>query len=256
MTNTFKFTPEGLPRMITRAKNQTLDITWFQNEAAIIAPVTGGTLTLKQGSTILLDSVPVTTFGGPIFSATYDLLATTIPDTLGFSDTMLEIWTLTTAAESITARRAGHLVRSELHPMITDSDLSARHARIVDIRPPTIPNFSNYINLAWQILNRDLLKRGRRPELILDSFSLVDMHIFKSLELIFRDAITFVGDGRYNDLADMYSSQYLAEWDSVQFSYDRNENDALEDDEREAASPSIWLGEPPPRGSWGGKTWE
>ncbi len=248
----FKYSgPEGLPRMIKRGENQTLDITWFNDNAAIVVPVTSATLTLKQGSRVLLDNVAATTVGGPVYSATFDLQATTTAD-LTFSDTMLEIWTLNTATDTITARRSGHLVRSVLYPMITDSDLVARHARIADIRPPTMPNFSTYIDTAWSILNRDLLKKGRRPELVLDSYALVDMHTFKALELIFRDAITFVGDGRYHDLADMYATKYVEEWQQVQFRYDRNEDDAIEDGEREAASPSIWLGEPPPR--WG-RSW-
>ena len=238
--------------MIKRGDNQTLDITWFQNSAAIIVPVTSATLTLKQGSTVLLDNVPATSIAGPIFSATYDLLATTVPDTLSFSSTMLEIWTLSDGTDTVTVRNAGHLVRTILYPMVTDSDLASRHQRIQDIRPPTIPSFSSYINLAWEIINRDLIKKGRRPELILDSYALFDMHVFKTLELIFRDAITFIGDGRYDDLADKYMYSYKEEWETTLFIYDRDENDAISVGETEAASPSIWLGEPPPRGSsWG-----
>jgi hypothetical protein len=257
MGTSFKFSaPEGLPRMIKRGDDQTLDVTWFENNAAIVGTVTAATLTLKQGTTVLLDNVAATTFGGPTHSATFDLLAATT-SALSFSDTMMEIWTLTAGTTTVTARRSGHLVRSILYPMVTDSDLIARHARLADIRPPTLPDFSSYINLAWEILNRDLLKKGRRPELILDSYALFDMHVFKSLEMVFRDAITFVGDGRYHDLADMYADKYIQEWDNVQFRYDRNQDDALEDNEREAASPSIWLGEPPP--AWGrvrGEPWE
>lgn len=246
MGTAFKFSgPEGLPRMIKRGENQTLDVTWFENNTAVLGTVTGATLTLKQGSTVLLDNVAATSFGGPTYSATYDLLAATTTG-LMFTDTMLEIWTLTTASGSVTARRSGHLVRTVLYPMVTDADLIARHARIEDIRPPTLTNFSSYIDLAWEMINRDLLKKGRRPELVLDSYALIDMHVYKTLELIFRDATTFVGAGRYEDLADRYFEAYRDEWENVQFRYDRNENDALEDGEREAASPSIWLGEPPP----------
>lgn len=255
-TTSFRFSPPtGLPRMILRGQDQTLDISWFV-ENSLITTITGATLTLKQGSRVLLDAVPATTLGAGGVSATYDLTAAQVPDTLSFSDTMLEIWTLTgtvfgTPAE-VTTRRSGHLVRTILYPLINDADLISRHRRIEDIRPPGITNFAQYRDLAWEVLNRDLIKKGRRPELILDSYSLVDMHVYKSLELIFRDAITFVGDGRYNDLADMYNDAYREEFENVQFRYDRNENEAIEDDEREAASPSIWLSEP----GLGGVRWE
>ncbi len=246
MGTAFKFSgPEGLPRMIQRAADTTLDVTWFEDGAALVAPVVSATFTLKQGTRVLVDNVAATTVGGPIYSATYDLNGTVTQD-LNFSDTMLEVWTLTSlAGVTVTARRSGHLVRTILYPMVTDSDLIARHARINDIKPPTVPNFSPYIDLAWEMINRDLLKKGRRPELVLDSYALIDMHVYKSLELIFRDATTFVGDGRYSDLAERYAGAYFDEWENVQFRYDRNENDALEDGEREAAAPSIWLGEPP-----------
>ena len=160
---------------------------------------------------------------------------------------MLEIWTLTNAVgDVVTARRAGHLVRNILYPMVTDSDLIARHARIEDIRPPTLPDFSTYIQTAWEMLNRDLIKRGRRPELVLDSYALIDMHIFKTLELVFKDATTYVGDGRYHELMTFYAASYREEWDIVQFHYDRGQDGAIDDAQREAVAPSIWLGEPPP----------
>jgi len=250
-TTSFRFSPpSGLPRMIIRDQDQVLDISWIV-ENSLITTVTSATLTLKQGTTVLLDEVPASTLGGST-SATYNLLAADVPNTLSFSDTMLEIWTLSGTVFGtpaiVIARRSGHLVRTLLYPLISDADLISRHRRIEDIRPPSIPNFAGYRDLAWEILNRDLLKKGRRPELVLDSYALVDLHVFKSLQLIFRDAITFVGDGRYDELSDTYLNSYLAEWDKVQFRYDRNEDDAIEDGETEAASPSIWLGEPPPRG--------
>jgi len=254
-TTSFAYSPpSGLPRMILRGENQTLDISWFV-ENSLITTITSGTFTLKQGATVLLDAVPVTTLGAGGVSATYDLTSAQVPDTLSFSDTMLEIWTLTGTVfgtpATVTTRRSGHLVRTILYPLIKDGDLVSRHRRIEDIRPPGINNFSSYRDLAWEVLNRDLLKKGRRPELILDSYALVDMHVYKSLELIFRDAITFVGDGRYNELANMYADAYREEFENVQFRYDRNENEAIEDDEREAASPSIWLSTPGTGGTWG-----
>lgn len=250
MGTSFKFeSPDGLPRMIKRGEDQTLDITWFEDNAAVIAPVVSANLTLKQGSRVLLDNVPASTIGGPTYSATYNLLGT-VTENLSLTDTMLEIWTLTDATGTVTTRHSGHLVLTRLYPLITDTDLVARHARINDIKPPTTPNFQTYIDLAWSILNRDLLKKGRRPELVLDSYALIDMHVYKSLELVFRDAITFVGDGRYLSLADLYADAYANEWNVVQFRYDRDENNSIGEFERESATPSIWLGEPSPGYGW------
>ena len=247
MARSFKFDPlGGLPRMIKQGENNTLGIYWYEDDV-LIDNVTG-TLTLKQGSTVLTTK-PVFT-GGSQPQTAYVSIGAGTTDGLPYSDTMLEIWELSKFIDPdivrITVRHSGHLVRTLLHPMIIDADLENRHARIQDIRPPSETSFERYRNLAWEILNRDLIKMGRRPELILDSYALIDLHVYKSLELIFRDAITFVGDGRYNDLADMYAEKYREEWENVVFRYDRSEDDAIQDGELEAAAPSIWLGEPPP----------
>ena len=248
MTTSFKFSPpEGIPRMLKRGEDQTLDVTWYENNTPHLGTVTAATFTLKQGSTVLIDAAAATTLGGTT-SASYDLLSATTSG-LSFSDTMLEIWTITAGTTTVTARRSGHLVHSILYPLIQDSDLISRHARIEDIRPPSLTSFSSYINTAWSVIQRILLSKGRRQSLILDSFALVDLHTFKSLELVFRDAITFVGDGRYHDLADMYARKFNEQWDEIQFRYDRNEDNSLQDGELEAATPSIWLGELPP--TWG-----
>lgn len=249
MTTTFKFSPpSGIPRMIQRGEDQTLEIFWYEGETLNSVGVTSATFTLKKGSQVIIDNVAATTIGGPSTSATYDLNGTDT-EKLSLGDDMLEIWVLNGTylgqPVKLTARRSGHLVRTILYPMITDNDLVVRHQRLNDIRPPGLSDFSTYRDLAWEMINRDLIKKGRRPELILDSFSLVDMHVYKSLSLIFRDAITFVGDGRYSELAEMYERDYAIEWDKVEFHYDRNENDSIDQGE-EAASPSIWLSEPPP----------
>ncbi len=241
----------GLPSMIVRGTDQTLAVKWLQQEAAVPGP-TAGTFTLKQGSTVLLDAVPCTTLGASFTptSATYDVLAATTTDQSLGSD-YLEIWTLTAAVgdvgsdETIEFRRSAHLVLSALWPMVSDADLVARHRRLDDMLPPGATDWAEYRELAWEILNRDLIKKGRRPELVLDSYALIDAHVYKSLELIFRDLSTLVGDGRFTEFALLYGEAYTNEWDVIQFRYDRNEDNAISPGELESGSPSLWLGVPP-----------
>ena len=58
MGTSFKFeAPNGIPRMIRRGEDQTLDVTWFEDNAAIVGPVVSASFTLKQGSTVLTDDV-------------------------------------------------------------------------------------------------------------------------------------------------------------------------------------------------------
>jgi len=239
----------GLPSMIVKGADQTLAVKWSQQSEVALSP-TAGTFTLKQGGKVLLDAVPCTTLGASLTptSATYDLLAgATTGEALG-SD-YLEIWTLTAVVHAapitVEFRRSATLVLSGLWPMVSDVDLVARHSRLDDLLPPGEINWARYRELAWEILNRDLIKKGRRPELVLDSYALIDAHVYKSLELIFRDLSTLVGDGRYTEFAILYGEAYTAEWEVIQFRYDRNEDNAIDPGELESGSPSLWLGVPP-----------
>jgi len=241
----------GLPSMIVRGIDQKLGVAWMLEETRV-EPI-AGTFTLKQGSNVLIDAVPCTTLGDSATptSATYDLIAA---DTAGHSlgSDYLEIWVLTPdpaishpAGPVVEFRRSATLVLSALWPMVSDVDLVARHSRLDDLLPPGETNWARYRELAWEILNRDLIKKGRRPELVLDSYALIDAHIFKTLQLIFRDLSTLVGDGRYTEFAILYGEAYTAEWEVMQFRYDRDEDNAIDPGELESGSPSLWLGVPP-----------
>ena len=234
----------GLPVSIVRGEDQDLTVNWYINEIQY-QNLTAGNFTLKQGGTILLDA-PVTSLGPSAgYSAQMTLLAAVTQGQPLGTDYLI-IWRLTRPGHPpVDFRRAAYLVRTELFPMASDADLVARHSRLDDLLPPGQTSWADYRSLAWEILNRDLIKKGRRPELVLDSFALIDAHVFKSLELIFRDLSTLVGDGRYTEFAILYGEAYVNEWEVIQFRYDRDEDDAIDPGELESGSPSLWLGVPP-----------
>lgn len=239
--------------MIEKGKPERLDVAWYRADN-LVTTVISGAVTIKAGSRVIVDNAPVV-LGIAGTSASYTLLPALTND-LDPNDQMLEIWTLRDGAftEQVTFRRSGHLVITKLWPMITDHDLVARHSRLMELLPPSAVSWTEYRDLAWEVLNRDLIKRGRRPELILDSYALVDAHVYKSLELIFRDLTTLVGDGRYSELAMMYGEAYRSEWEMIHFRYDRDEDNAISAGENESATPSLWLGVPPGHPiSWGVK---
>ena len=233
----------GFPDMIVRNYPQRLAANWYIDGSRLTA--TAATLTLKQGSKVILDGVAATVGGSQTVS--YDLLATdTENESLGAD--YLEIWKITATwdtSETVEFRRAAYLVRSALWPMVSDADLVARHSRLDDLLPPGQTSWADYRELAWEILNRDLIKKGRRPQLILDSFALIDAHVFKTLEVIFRDLSTLVGDGRYTEFAILYGEAYTGEFEVMQFRYDRDQDNAIDPGELESGSPSLWLGVPP-----------
>ena len=233
----------GLPRIIPRNEAFTLQLNVFLDDGSTKDTLSAATLTLKNGTEVVVDAQSATV-GGSV-SASYAISAASTKD-LNLSDMMLELWTITTSTGvTTTIRRSGMLVRHQLYPLVKDSDLIMRHNQLDDIRPTSISNWLDYIKTAWEVLNRDLIKRGKRPALILDSYALFDMHLFKALELIFRDMTTFVGDGRYHDLWETYRDSYTAEWDTVSFHYDSDQDGTIDADDKNSAVPSLWLGVPP-----------
>lgn len=240
----------ALPRMIVRGEAVTLSLNVFVDDSSTKDTLASATLTLKQGSTTIIDA-QTATVGGSV-SASYGLTAGDT-SSLSLSDNLLELWTVTTSGgDTVTIRRSGHLVRHALFPLVKDTDLVARHNQLDDIRPSGLSNWLEYIKTAWEILNRDLIKRGKRPELVLDSYAIFDLHVYMTLNLIFRDMTTFVGDGRYHEMAESYSEAYKVEFETVQFHYD-SDLDGVITEEKEAATPSLWLSAPV--GWYGGGTW-
>jgi len=232
---------DALPRMVIRGEAATLSLNVFVDDASTKDTLSAATLTLKQGSTVIIDA-QTATVGGSV-SASYNLLAADT-SSLSLSDTLLELWTVTTSGgDTVTIRRTGHLVRHQLFPLVKDSDLLARHNQLNDIRPSGLSTWLDYIKTAWEMLNRDLIKKGKRPELVLDSYALFDCHVFKSLELIFRDMTTFVGDGRYHDLWETYRDAYKEEWETLTFHYDGDVDGAVDQD-KISATPTLWLSAP------------
>ena len=186
---------DSLPRFIPRDQAFDLTLNIFLDDSATKDVLASGTITLYHGTKKLVDAQAIAV--GGTYSGSYSLAAAITKDET-LTDQMLELWTVVTSTgETVTIRKSGHLVRHLLYPIVTDSDLVARHNQLDDIRPSGLTNWLDYLTTAWEVLNRDLIKRGKRPELVLDSYALFDLHVFKALQLIFRDMTTFVGDGRY-----------------------------------------------------------
>ena len=72
---------------------------------------------------------------------------------------------------------------------------------------PKIDDALAVIDEAWrQILGR-LIAKGRMPYLILDPWSLREIHLETTLGLIFRDFASSMGEGRYLELAESHKKE-------------------------------------------------
>lgn len=233
-----------LPRFIVRGEANSLDMDVY-SAAGAQQTASSGTITVYASSRTIVDAAAVTA-GAP---STYTLAAASVPTTESLSDRWLEVWDLDIG----TFTRPAYLVRRQLFPTLQDSDLTDLHSDLADLRDPDQSTFEAQREAAWVKLNRGLIKRGRRPELVIDSWALTDLHRALTLEIIFQDfagSATVGAAGRYQQLADHYREEAAREWDTIVFRYDADEDGTADDANKLAGTPIVFLNRPP---EWHGR---
>jgi len=229
----------GLPDFIVRDKLQTLECPVYSG-STLTAP-SSGTVTVYEGSTVLVDAAAVTITAD---IAVYSLAAATIPTTLSLSDNWLIVWELVIDGEAHTFQRAAALVRRELHPVVTPADLSALHQDASSLLASG-QTLAGFLDQAWDMLQRRLLAVGRRPYLILSDFALFDCHRHLAAYLLFNDAASSVGDGRWAEMSEHHLDRYEQEWARLSLAYDMDEDGLVEDVEQGTAGPTaVFFGGP------------
>jgi hypothetical protein len=91
---------------------------------------------------------------------------------------------------------------------------------------------------AWDQLQARLLGKGNRPNLIIGSWALRNLHLYWTLFLI-ADMLKVDGSGRWKLNAEAWAARVQAEWDSIQFVYDDADDGAP--DEHDAPVPTLYL---------------
>jgi len=230
-----------IPDLIIRDKAQTIELQVYDASGTLVAP-TSGTLTLKNGGgTAIIDEQAITVTAD---IATYALTAADLPTTEAFSAYWLEEWTLLIGTETHTFTRSAHLVRSELFPTVVQADLERSHQNL-SRAIKTGGDADTFITEAWYQILRRLLKNGRFPELILSPYSLHDALAYRTLELIFRDAHTAAGDGKYLELSETYAEAYEREWDTISLDrYDWGQDGIVGEDDKASAESVVYFGGP------------
>ena len=229
----------GLPDFIVRAKTQTLECPVYSG-STLTAP-SSGTVTIYEGSTVLVDAAAVTITAD---IAIYSLSAATIPTTLSLSDNWLIVWELVIGGETHTFQRTAALVRRELHPVVTPADVSALHQDASSLLASG-QTLADFLDQAWDMLQRRLLAVGRRPYLVLSDFALFDSHRHLAAYLLFNDAASSVGDGRWAEMAEHHLDRYEQEWSRLSLTYDMDEDGLVEDVEQGTAGPTaVFFGGP------------
>ena len=233
------------PDFIQRDADNTLSLPVYRDGA--IQAVTSGTISVFDDAGIngtpLVDEAAVVVVAGV---ATYDIAAASLPITKPLDDTWQERWTLTIGGDVYTFWRDAQLVLRLLYPVISDDDLISRHTELTQwLTAASRTSYQDYLDDAWDTIQIRLLEDGRRPVLIMSSWSLREVHIQLTLERIFRDFSSSAGGarGKYAALADHYRMAYAAGWSQMKLVYDDSEdNDISEDEQGQSAASVIYLG--------------
>lgn len=236
-----------LPAMIERGRDTAVSLDVF-SDAGAQQTASAATVVFYDGGEEVIASVAATTTGPP---ASYTVPAATTTGR-ALSAEWLAVWTLTISGTDYVFQQPCYLVRRQLYPTITDTDLTRRHSDLDALRDTAnMATFEPYRVAAWERIQRQLIRRGNRPALILDSFALTDLHVAETLADLFRDFGSSLGDSRYTDMAAHYAEVAKAEWGSIVFRYDEDEDGTIDQGEERRGSPAVYL--TPPK--WGSSGW-
>jgi hypothetical protein len=208
-------------------------------DGALSAP-TSGTVTVYNGSGTEVVAAASVTITGDV--AEYSIGAVTLA-----AEELEEAWLFEWAlvmGDTITHtfRNEGGCVRRKLYPVITDDDLLRRHTDLSDLRPSGLSSFQDYIDEAWAELQNRIVGDGQRPYLVMSPSAFREPHIYKTLELMFLDFSTSVGDGKFADMSDHYGRLYGIAWNRLNFRYDTDDDGQPDaDSRRRSGTSTVWL---------------
>ena len=227
-----------LPTMLVRGRANTLTLT-IESAGSGITPASG-TVTVRDSSGAAVVDGAAITAANP---STYAIIAATIPATTALDDSWLVEWAITfTGGEAAEFATVAYVVRRDLHPVITVSDLTQKDPTVAAANfIASGETLQAYMDEAFERIQRWLISRGRRPSLILDPFALWDLHIAETLVDLYRQAATALNStGRLGDAYDLWRAEAERLRGSLSLRYDVDE-DGIPNDERRSASPPLFL---------------
>lgn len=208
-------------------------------DGALVAP-TSGTVSVYDASNTAIVSAAAVTITSSI--ATYSLLAALVSGSSRGDGWRVE-WALTIDGVVHTFRTDASLVLRALYPSWTEADLYQLQSSLNPNGPAVIHNerdFSDKIDAAYCEIERWLISKGNRPNLILSPTSLYDWGRYLTLALIYEDFSTTLNPA-YAEMAKMYRERAQAARDALSFVYDEGDTGSRTNTARRSAQPTVWL---------------
>lgn len=232
-----------LPELIEQGRTNTLKCRVYSATSGALAAPNNGTVSVYDSSnTALIDAAAVTVTNSV---ATYSLLAATVANATRGDGWRVE-WALTMPDGVVhTFRTDAALVRRLLYPSWQEADLYRRCSAINPDNAGVIhsgTSFSDKIDAAFLEMERWLVSRGNRPNLIISPSALYDWGVLLTLALIFEDfASRPPANNAYADTARMYREQAANARGAITFVYDETDAGSRTTSARRSAQPSYWL---------------
>ena len=233
-----------LPRVFERGVDAVPTLVVYSGAAPVAVTEAGSTYTVTDADGAEVFSGPVSVGMDNVVSAAVAGAFTADRD---YSDRWIEEWALVIdgathrfACDAINARR-------KLYNVVTQDDLKRRHPQIVaENLAPELADFSGQIEEAFEELERELIERGNRPNLIVSPWSCRACVLALALSFVFRDAITNANgeSDRFRDLAKFYADEYAARFPKLTYAADANQDGKI-GKVRPAASPVVFLSATP-----------
>lgn len=208
---------------------------------ALVAP-SSGTVSVYDSSGQAIVSGAAATITGSI--ATYSISAGTLPSTLARGMGWRVEWTLIVGGATTVYRNSAGLVRCELKPVVTDSDLFRREGGLDpagDSPISSLTDFQDYLDEAWTTILGRLAGRGNLPHLVMEPSALRECHLLLTLHLVFEDFRTRLNE-THGQKADTYHTRFEAAWSALSFEYDSTDSGRSDGRRKRAATSAVWLG--------------
>lgn len=210
---------------------------------ALVAPTqAGSTVSVYDASNRAVVSAAAVTVTANV--ATYTVPASVLPSSLSRGMGWRVEWSLVVAGVATVYRNSAGLVRSPLAPMVTDQDLFRRESGLNPARPAplsTLENYQDYLDEAWVTIHGKLAAKGSLPHLIMEPTALRECMIFLTLNLIFEDFKTRLGEA-YTEKATKYEERFEKAWSDLAFEYDKTDSGQSDGRRKRSANPTLWLG--------------
>lgn len=207
-------------------------------DAALVEPSSGTVVVYNAASAEVWSESATITEG----IATATVPSSSVPASLPYETGWRVEWSLTVDGAAQLYRNAAHLVRSCLHPVLTDADLYQRQTALDPERDACIHGLQTlqpYRDAAWVYICGKLAQKGSLPHLVVDPLALREPHLCLSLALVYEDFSTRLNEA-YADKAATYWERFRAEWADLVLQYD-TDGDGDVDQPKRPAQGSVWL---------------